>query len=149
MANLTYEVTVLVSRSVGIYQCTSDREPIATSTTSHEVRAAVTFSGPSEDASVVWLDAAVVEDLELSANELIGAEERAVDLGAQAMFRDQEAQKAMAKAWNDRADAAAVLHLQFLVEQLQVAKDARIEHKVPVAPWRHGLRRGPGRSDPQ
>lgn len=45
----------------------------------HELRAAVTFHGINDAPEVAWLDQAVVDDIGLTAAELEGAEEQAVE----------------------------------------------------------------------
>jgi len=60
--------------------------PDGSGETTHQLRAEVTFDMSGEP-KVTWLDAAHVADLMLTADELVGAEESAIDAAIEELAR--------------------------------------------------------------
>lgn len=102
----TFSVTVQSTRAVAHYAATTDPEPASVAAVPYELRAEVSFSGPHDEPSVVWLDAAVLADLDLSDAELEGAEEMAVEL-AVAKLQSAEGRREVAAEEQDRAEFLA------------------------------------------
>jgi hypothetical protein len=77
----TVEVTITISRVRAGWEQTGYGEVWGEVETEHELRASVTYGTPDDEPEVTWLDQAVVDDLELLAAELVGAEEQAAEAG--------------------------------------------------------------------
>lgn len=82
MAPTVIEVTfpILIERDCWVQ--TGYGEVWGSHETEHELRARVTFRGPFEDAECELLDKARIEDLDLTAAELTGVEEQAIEAAA-------------------------------------------------------------------
>lgn len=77
----TVEVTITIARVRAGWEQTGYGEVWGEVETEHELRASVTYGSPNDEPEVTWLDQAVVDDLELLAAELVGAEEQACEAG--------------------------------------------------------------------
>ena len=75
------EVTITISRIRPGWEQTGYGTVWGEVETEHELRASVSYGTPDDEPEVTWLDQTVVDDLELLAAELVGAEEQSAEAG--------------------------------------------------------------------
>ncbi len=95
----TVEVTITLSLTRDGWEETGFGTVWGEVESEHEVRASVTYGSVDDEPEIVWLDQAVLEDLDLDDAEMLGAHEQAAEAGYQALVaRGEQADDATMRA---------------------------------------------------